>query len=124
MLKKFFKNSGPQFKHLKDVWLEYFCTRLRVKTLRYNDILKSRHNEADTIYFIITGQISVYDPRFDSDEYVLVNRYHPGMSVCDPVQNQTASYFSRVIVTSKEPTRVFYMSKETYINIYVEEINK
>ena len=47
-----------------------------------------------------------------------------GMSVCDPVQNQTASYFSRVIVTSKEPTRVFYMSKETYINIYVEEINK
>ena len=52
------------------------------------------------------------------------NHYWPGQSVCDPEQNQTASYFSRVVVTSEEPAKVFYMSKDTYVQIYIDKLNK
>ena len=87
LLKKFFKNTGPQFKHLKDVWTEDFCTRLRCKILCPNEILKHRNAESDTIYFIVTGRISIYDPKWNSGEYILSNHYWPGQSVCDPEQN-------------------------------------
>ena len=65
----------------------------------------------------MTGRISIYDPDLilnsitrekelklqgtqDSGSYILSNHYWPGQSVCDPEQNQSATYFSRVIVTS------------------------
>ena len=80
-LKKFFKNSGPQFQHLTDVWLEDFCQKLRAKTLSANSIVKHPNREPKMIYFILTGRMSVFEPlryQKDENEMVLANHYWPG----------------------------------------------
>ena len=89
-----------------------------------NDVIKPRNRDPNAIYFILTGRISVYDPCWNSDQVVLANHYWPGQSVCDPEQNQSASYFSKVKVTSDEPAKVFYMSHHTYMQIYIDKLNQ
>ena len=74
------------------------------------------------MYIILTGKISVYEHKHDSEDVILVNEYFPGQSVCDPELNQTATVHSHVVVTSKTPAKLFILNASTYVQVYQEKL--
>ena len=100
MIKKFFRDSGPQFTNLKDFWIEEFCRRLKSVVVKPGKVLKPGNSDTEKLYILIKGKVSVSGPEFDSINMILLNEYFPGQSFCDPVLNETASFCSEVSVTS------------------------
>ena len=66
MIKKFFRDSGPQFLALEDFWVEEFCRKLRGIIVPPGTVLKRRDKEPDKLYILIKGQVSVHGCLFNS----------------------------------------------------------
>ena len=55
MIKKFFRDSGPQFLCFEDFWVEEFCRRLRTIIVAPGTVLKRGDKEPDKLYILIKG---------------------------------------------------------------------
>ena len=78
MIKKFFRDSGPQFLTFEDFWVEEFCRKLRTEIVPPGTVLKRRQKEPDKLYILIKGKVSVQEQMFNSHQTILVNDYYPG----------------------------------------------
>ena len=124
MIKKFFRDSGPQFIALEDYWVEEFCRKLRSIVVPAGSVLKRRETEPDRLYILITGKVSIDGRLFNSPQTTLVNDYYPGQSFADPLLNETAAFSSHVTVVSNRPAMLYYLDKSAYIQIYIDRLNE
>ena len=115
MLKKFFRDSGPQFCNLLDFWVEEFCRRVHAEIVPPGTVLKDIETDPDRLIILIKGKVSVHGPIFDSPDTVLVNEYYPGQSFGDPFLNETTAIHHRVSVNSSKPAKIFYLMKSNYL---------
>lgn len=65
VVKKFFKDSNPHLKNLKDFRLEEFCTRLQARIINSGAALKHYNCDPDGLYLIISGKVGVYERQHD-----------------------------------------------------------
>lgn len=124
MIKKFFQDSGPQFIDFSDFWIEEFCRKLYTIDAKPGSILKARGKDADRLFILIRGRVSVTVPRFASTENILVNEYLPGQSFCDPLLNETADATAQVQVISGCSAKMLCIKKRCYIQIFIDKINE
>ena len=127
MLKKFFRDSGPQFCNLLDFWVEEFCRRVQAEIVPPGTVLKDLDVEPDRLIILIKGKVSVEGPLFSQPvktppDTVLINEYYPGQSFGDPFLNETTAIHNRVTVGSK-PAKIFYLMKSNYLQIYIDRLN-
>ena len=62
MLKKFFRDSGPQFCNLLDFWVEEFCRRVHAEIVPPGTVLKDAGSDPDRLIILIKGKVSVLGP--------------------------------------------------------------
>ena len=55
IIKKFFRDSGPQFRNMKDFWMEEFCRRLQAVTVSPGTVLKKASQEPEKLYILLKG---------------------------------------------------------------------
>ena len=125
LIKKFFRDSGPQFQNMGDYWMEEFCRRLQAVTYGSGKVLKQNKKEPDELFIIIKGKVSVYAPKFKSkDETLLLNEYWPGQSFGDPLLNETTSAATTVKVTCSKNAKFFVLSRSSYMQVYIDKLNE
>mmetsp|Transcript_38756 Transcript_38756/g.50748 ORF Transcript_38756/g.50748 Transcript_38756/m.50748 type:complete len:87 (+) Transcript_38756:100-360(+) len=83
-----------------DYWMEELCRRLQAVTYAPRKVLKKAKKEPDQLFILLKGKVSVYSPKYNSSETILLNEYWPGQSFCDPLLNETASAATTVVVSS------------------------
>jgi len=124
LIKKFLRESSPQFSTLTDYWMEEFCQRLKAKTVAPGTVLKKSNKESEKLFILLRGQVTVHTPKFNSEDQIELNEYLPGQSFGDPLLNETASVAATVSVTSSQSARVFFLSKRAYLHMFIDKLNE